>query len=638
MRVSGHILLYTDDPDAGGVAQYNHAVLSALARRGYRVTCVQSPADNPLIRRQADLGVRHAWLDFNTGKDLQRALTNTADAARIFDEARPDLVAFSNCCPVSNLAAKRAAVEHRLRFVIVEGFVAPYLAQMFSSILGELSQQYARAQAVVAVSGENLDWLHRAFGLPPDKGQVIHYGRPACYFDPPNPATRQRLRESVCVPADGVLCFTAGRLEQIKGYQYQLAAIRMLQAGPVWPRLYFAWAGPGNLEAQLAETIMQMGVGAQVKLLGQRWDVADWLDAADIFVLPSEAEGMPLAVMEAMAKGLPVIASAVSGIPEELGETGKLLPPPRIDPQGTVRELAATIETWTCDAALRQSLGTGCQERARAMFREERMIDETLQVIERALLPPGDYVSPGLRIIRPDACFPHLAVGDPQTNAWPYLRRHIPHNWYVDRRCPAIGFLSRDEAHLLYNNALQFRGRRVLEIGCFLGWSSCHLALAGVELDVIDPLLARPHFLESVTGSLEAAGVRRSVHLHAGSSPELVQELATRLERRWALVFIDGDHEAPHPLRDAMACAPFVEADAMFLFHDLAAPDVAEGLHCFRGQGWQTVIYHTMQVMGVAWRGQVQPVVHQPDPRIRWVVPEHLGHYRASAEAPAGQS
>jgi len=174
MKVSGHILLYTDDPEAGGVAQYNHAILCALVRLGYRVTCAQSRADNPLIRQQAELGVRHAWLGFDTGKDLQRALTNSGDAAIVFDQARPDLVVFSNCCPVSNLAAKRAAIERRLPFVIVDGFVAPYLAQMFSGILTELAHQYAQAKAVIAVSQENLDWLRRAFRLPNDKGQVIH--------------------------------------------------------------------------------------------------------------------------------------------------------------------------------------------------------------------------------------------------------------------------------------------------------------------------------------------------------------------------------------------------------------------------------------------------------------------------------
>src|SRR5581483_6623038 len=106
----------------------------------------------------------------------------------------------------------------------------------------------------------------------------------------------------------------------------------------------------------------------------------------------SEAEGMPLAVMEAMAKGLPVAATAVNGILEELGPTGKLLPNPCADHQAVVFGLAETIETWAADADLREAVGEACRERARNLFREERMIEESLAVIERALLPPGDYV------------------------------------------------------------------------------------------------------------------------------------------------------------------------------------------------------------------------------------------------------
>src|SRR5271156_4382905 len=103
-----------------------------------------------------------------------------------------------------------------------------------------------------------------------------------------------------------------------------------------------------------------------------------------------------------------------------------------------------------------------------------------------------DYISPGFQIVRPDAAFPNLAIRDPSDHPWTYLRRQIPHHFYHDKRHPIVGFLSRDEAALLHNIALPFAGKRALEIGCWLGWSACHLALAGVELDIIDPKLDRP--------------------------------------------------------------------------------------------------------------------------------------------------
>lgn len=619
-----HVLLYTDDSQWGGVAQYNHAVLCALVSSGYQVTCVQARADNPLKRREAQLGVRHIWLDYDPSFNVERMLNDPRPAESIFRQFKPDLVIFSNGMPVSNMAARRVAVSMNIPFMSVEGLAAPYLAEMFRSSIPELAEQYARARAVIAVSEDNLHWLHELFGLPKDKGRVLLYGRPSRFFEPPDPLVRFRLRSLWGIPQSAVLCFSAGRLHPLKGFEYQLQAIEHLRRSAVWPQTFFTWAGVGQLEVPIKKHLQETGLAERVKLLGHCDDIASWLDAADIFVLPTEAEGMPLAIMEAMAKGLPVVASAVNGIPEELGPTGKLLPSPKTDPSGAVAALAATIESWATDRELRQKLGSECRERAQLLFREERMIDETMEEIARTLLPEGDYVSPGLAIVRPDRCFPNMVVGDRRHQTWPYFRYEVPHNWYVDRRWLSIGFVSRDEAHLLYNNALQFKGRRALEIGCFYGWSACHLALAGVELDVIDPLLRDPAILESVRASLAAAGVLESVHLHAGASPEAVRELANRQERTWSLIFIDGDHEGLAPLRDTKVCIQFAAPDAMILFHDLASPHVASALEYLNRQGWQTRIYRTMQIMGVAWRGNVEPVSHQPDPRVRWTSPPHL--------------
>lgn len=256
-----------------------------------------------------------------------------------------------------------------------------------------------------------------------------------------------------------------------------------------------------------------------------------------------------------------------------------------------------------------------------------------MNITEGSLLPAGDYVSPGFEVVHLDRCFPNLTLGNPDDCPWIYLRREIPHNWYVDRRFPYVGFLSRDEAHILYNNALQFQGKKALEIGCWMGWSACHLAKSGVELDVIDPLLAQPLQSESVTHSLQAAGVLDSVRLHPGFSPGKVEQLAREQNSPWSLIFIDGDHEGMAPLQDAIACEPFAAADAAILFHDLASPDVARGLEYLRQRGWQTMVYQTMQIMGIAWRGNVYPVQHQPDPSVAWSLPDHLCQHPVSGMA-----
>jgi GT2 family glycosyltransferase/glycosyltransferase involved in cell wall biosynthesis len=253
--------------------------------------------------------------------------------------------------------------------------------------------------------------------------------------------------------------------------------------------------------------------------------------------------------------------------------------------------------------------------------------------MNRTNIPAGDYVSEGLSVVMPDSCFPNMIVGDKANHPWPYLRREVSHNWYCDRRAPEVGFLNRDEAILLYNLALPFRGKPALEIGSWMGWSTCHLALAGLGLDVMDPVMENPEQVKSVRESLAAAGVLSNVRLYALASPDGIREITRVTSTKWSFFFIDGDHETPAPERDARECLEHADKDAMMVFHDLASPDVEAGLHFLWSQGWQVLVYQTMQIMGVAWRGDVKPVSHKPDPTIAWSLPLHLAKYPVSGSS-----
>ena len=623
------IFLFSNDPGVGGVAEYNHSLVSGLAKSGYGVTYIQPLETSNSIDKQKKLGVQH--IQWNE-QDSQFTI-------RLFNEQQPpDLIICSNTNPFSNLVVKDIAIKLNIPYIVVEGLVEPHLAKQQPDLLTVLSHQYRHAKAVIAVSQDNLNLLHQLFGLAPNHGEVIHYGRPSQYFTPIDIDIRSRRRQEFNIPDDAVVCLTSARIERRKGYQYQMEAIKELIHTSIWNKLYFVWIGGGifqpELETELKQTVADLSIPEKVILLGQRSDVSDWLNITDIFVLPSELEGMPLCIMEAMAKGLPVIASAVSGIPEELGETGKLIADPKIDSQATIRELVTTIKNLVNNLELRMSLSIASKQRAEKMFKEERMMEETLEIIKRALLPNRDYVSPGLKIIKPDQHFPNMIAANTNISGWPYLRREIPHNWYIDQRYPGIGFLSRDEANILYNIALQFKEKKALEIGCWMGWSACHLALAGVKLEVIDPLLTNENHYENVKNSLVSAGVFSEINLVPGYSPEKVDELAQKTGQKWSLIFIDGNHDAPGPLNDAIICEKFAEDDALVVFHDLASPDVAQGLDYFKQKGWNILVYQTMQIMGIAWRGNIQPLKHRPDPNVVWTLPAHLSDYQVSEWQP----
>jgi hypothetical protein len=238
-----------------------------------------------------------------------------------------------------------------------------------------------------------------------------------------------------------------------------------------------------------------------------------------------------------------------------------------------------------------------------------------------------DYVSANLTVPHLDALFPNMIVGDKEAVTWPYFRREIAHTWYVDRRNPEVGFINRDEASILYSNARLFSGRHGLEIGAWRGWSTCHLLVSGLSsLDVVEPLLSDRDWNREFSAAMKGSGQGDRVVLVPGPSPAEVVRLGES-GRRWSFVFIDGDHAGDAPRNDALACTPYLEQNAMIMFHDLIVPHVGAALSALAQAGWRTRIYQTAQIMAVAWRGDISPVVHEPDPTQQWPVPAHLAGF-----------
>ncbi len=252
------------------------------------------------------------------------------------------------------------------------------------------------------------------------------------------------------------------------------------------------------------------------------------------------------------------------------------------------------------------------------------------------LIRPYDYRSPGLEAPDLLPLFPSLQARAPLSRYWRYLRHNSPHIWRVDSRSlhrPNIGVLSVDEATLLHALARPFAGRRAVEIGCHFGWSTAHLIAAGVDLDVVDPALGNPAQMAEVRSSLQA--VSENVkgcgdwRLWPGYSPGILPAVeAVQDGERWAFAFVDGNHDGEAPLRDALAVESRMADDAAIVFHDLLSPDVAAALAALEERGWKTRCYHTMQIMGIAWRGNVTPVDHVPDPNLTVPPFSHLQRWK----------
>ncbi len=81
----------------------------------------------------------------------------------------------------------------------------------------------------------------------------------------------------------------------------------------------------------------------------------------------------------------------------------------------------------------------------------------------------------------------------------------------------------------------------------------------------------------------------------------------------------------------AIACEKYAAPNAAIVFQDLASQDVCQGFNYLKSKGWQTRIYQTKSIIGVAWQGKIELVSHQSDPQIAWELPKHLKDYVAIA-------
>jgi glycosyltransferase involved in cell wall biosynthesis len=177
----------------------------------------------------------------------------------------------------------------------------------------------------------------------------------------------------------GVVIGTACRLELIKGLHHLLGAIKILAFE--FPDLRLEIAGDGSLRGTLEQKSRELGLSGIVSFLGWREDLPAVMAGWDIFVIPSLDEGFGMAALEAMATGLPVIASAVGGLCELVqdGETGWLVP------RAAPVELAQRLSQLIRDSGTREAMGVAGRKRASDEFSTSRMVDQTVAVYDGLL-------------------------------------------------------------------------------------------------------------------------------------------------------------------------------------------------------------------------------------------------------------
>jgi glycosyltransferase involved in cell wall biosynthesis len=263
----------------------------------------------------------------------------------------------------------------------------------FSDVLGRIAGRlYGRARVVTSIRSSNLNkrrlwlaldratmgWADRVvFNTASvisssQKNEGVSVGQ-VCLIPngveipaaPPQPASRGDLG----IHAGCRLVLTVGRLQEEKRFDTLLAALAQLPKAAGEPHLLIA--GAGRLHQSLNELAAQLGLAQRVHFLGKRQDIAALLALADVFVLPSAWEGMPNAVMEAMAAGCPIVATRVHGILELLPDSSYAW---LVEP-GRPHDLAEALAQALLDPAEAQKRATRALERAKGFFSVERMVE-----------------------------------------------------------------------------------------------------------------------------------------------------------------------------------------------------------------------------------------------------------------------
>jgi glycosyltransferase involved in cell wall biosynthesis len=169
-------------------------------------------------------------------------------------------------------------------------------------------------------------------------------------------------RKELGLPPEDLIVGTVGRLVPVKGHAWLLKSVPRVLAEV--PQACFALIGEGPLAEHLRQLAEELAISRRVMFLGARQDVPECLAALDLFVLPSLNEGMGLALVEAMAMGLPVVATRVGGIPDVVreGETGLLVPP------GDEKALALAMLSLLRDPDRRRAYGEAAKRRVDERF------------------------------------------------------------------------------------------------------------------------------------------------------------------------------------------------------------------------------------------------------------------------------
>jgi glycosyltransferase involved in cell wall biosynthesis len=364
--------------NVGGAAQQVLELAAGQNRRGHETIVAAgqlAPGEESMTYLADELGVEVFDVPELERELSPRDLLAVRRLRALFRARRPDVLhthaakagATGRLAALASGSARPPVRVHTFHGHVLRGYFDARRERVFTAVERALARG---TSALIAPSEEVRDDLVRLGVAPAERFEVIRYG-----FRFEEPATPRDLG----LPHDTFVVGWAGRLTEIKRPLDLVGTLAAL--GDRGVDATFVLLGDGELRGEVEALADELGVADRLRLMGYQRGLAEWHTAFDALLLTSTNEGTPVAVLEALAAGRPVVATAVGGVPDvvEDGETGFLAP------AGDTDGLAERLERLARDPELRRRMGAAGAERVRERFGVDRMVEEVEALYRRDL-------------------------------------------------------------------------------------------------------------------------------------------------------------------------------------------------------------------------------------------------------------
>jgi sugar transferase (PEP-CTERM/EpsH1 system associated) len=358
----------------GGVERYIVDLVNHLNYQTFEphIVCFKEAGT---LKEKIDPRVKIYELHKREGNDLTFPFT----LARLLQQAGIDIVHSNNWATFveSTMAARLARipvalhVQHGIELYESETPAKRYLRNRIRQVTAYVTD------CVVVVCNATQHFVCNEWKTPAQRVRLIYNGVDLQSFKQVKTA-RYRIRQELGLSVDDVVIGSVGRFTRVKDYPTLLEAFYRI---PQHKQVKLVLAGDGPEREKITALIKKYALTEQIRLLGRRADISAVLNGMDIFALASVSEGMSVAILEAMASQLPVVATAVGGNPEIIDAevTGFLVPP------GNPERMAASLCTLLDNPQQREAMGLQGRIRVENLFSLEKMI-ETYEMLYLSLL------------------------------------------------------------------------------------------------------------------------------------------------------------------------------------------------------------------------------------------------------------